>query len=122
MSFIVVENLDDSDQFILGCDFVRKFDVMIDLHNGLLMIWNPDRKFVKRQVSRIISDENRIPVFLDRKLNLQPWQADETIFRLRILNPLSNDKQVCLVQNPNSQSSVVSGRSLYVTWEDGIFG
>ena len=31
MSFLVVENLDDSDQFILGRDFVRNFDVMIDL-------------------------------------------------------------------------------------------
>ena len=28
MSFLVVENLDDSDQFILGRDFVRNFDVM----------------------------------------------------------------------------------------------
>ena len=30
MSFQVVENLDDSDQFILGRDFVRNLDVMID--------------------------------------------------------------------------------------------
>ena len=29
MSFLVVENLDDSDQFILGRNFVRNFDVMI---------------------------------------------------------------------------------------------
>ena len=35
ISFLVVENLDDSDQFILGRDFVRNFDVMIDLNNGL---------------------------------------------------------------------------------------
>ena len=36
MSFLVVENLDDADQFILGRDFVRNFDVMIDLNNGLI--------------------------------------------------------------------------------------
>ena len=30
MSFLVVENLDDSDHFILGRDFVRNLDVMID--------------------------------------------------------------------------------------------
>ena len=42
MSFLVVENLDDSDQFILGRDFVR--NVMIDLNNGLIRIRNPDRK------------------------------------------------------------------------------
>ena len=27
MSFLVVENLDESDRFILGRDFIRKFDV-----------------------------------------------------------------------------------------------
>ena len=36
MSFMVVVSLDDSDQFILGRDFVRNFDVMIDLNNGLI--------------------------------------------------------------------------------------
>ena len=115
MSFLVVEKLDDSDHFILGCDFVRNIDVMIDLHNKLIRIRNPDRKFVKRQVNRIITDENKIPVFLDRKVNLEPRQAVVAIFSLRILNPLSDSKQVCLVPNPNSQSSVVLGRSLYVT-------
>ena len=44
MSFLVVENLDDADQFILGRDFVRNFDVMIDLSNGLIRIRNPDQK------------------------------------------------------------------------------
>ena len=33
MSFLVVENLDDSHQIILGRDFVRNFDVMIDETN-----------------------------------------------------------------------------------------
>ena len=40
MSFLVVENLDDADQFILGSDFVRNFDVMIDLKNGLIRTLN----------------------------------------------------------------------------------
>ena len=31
MCFFVVENLDESDQFILGRDFIRNFDVTIDL-------------------------------------------------------------------------------------------
>ena len=30
----MVENLDDSDQFIFGLYFVRNFDLMIDLNNG----------------------------------------------------------------------------------------
>ena len=44
VSFLVVENLDDSDQSSLGRDFVRNFDVMIDLNNGLIRIRNLDRK------------------------------------------------------------------------------
>ena len=63
MSFLVVENLDDSNQFILGRDFVRNFDVMIDLNNGLIRIRNPDRKYVKKPVNSIITDENKVPIF-----------------------------------------------------------
>ena len=115
MSFLVVENLDDSDQFILGSDFVRNFDVMIDLNNGLIRIRNPDRKYVKKPINRIITDENKIPIFLVRKVKLQPGQAVVAIFRMRNLNSLSYFTQVCLVPNPNSQSSVILGRSFSVT-------
>ena len=112
MSFLVVENLDDSDQFILGRDFVRNFDVMIDLHNGLIRIRNPDRKYVKKPTNRIITDENKVPIFLDIMVKLQPGQAS---FRMRNLNSLSDSKQVCFVPNPNSQSSVILGRSFSIT-------
>ena len=115
MSFLVVENLVDTDQFILGRDFVRNFDVMIDLNNGLIRIRNPDRKYVKRPINRLKTDENKVPVFLDRKVKLQPGQAVVAIFRMRNLNSLSDSKQVCLVPNPNSQSSVILGRSFSVT-------
>ena len=120
MSFLVVENLDDADQFILGRDFVRNFDVMIDLNNGLIRIRNPDRKYVKRPINRIITDENKVPVFLDRKVKLQPRQAVVAIFRMRNLNSLSDSKQVCLVPNPNSQSSVILGRSFSVRETDCV--
>ena len=50
MSLLVVENLDDSDLFVLGRDFVRNFDVMIDLNNDLIRITNPDQKYVRRPV------------------------------------------------------------------------
>ena len=115
MSFLLVENLNESDQFILGRDFVRIFDVMIDLNNGLIRIRNPDRKYVKKPINRIITDENKEPIFLDRKVKLQPGQAVEAIFRMRNFNSLSDSKQVCLVPNPNSQSSVILGRSFSVT-------
>ena len=60
MSFLVVENL-------LGRDFVRNFDVMIDLDNGLIRIIKPGRKYVKRPISRIITDENKVPFFWKEK-------------------------------------------------------
>ena len=62
LSFLVVESLDDADHFILGRDFVRYFDVMIDLNNGLIGITNPDRKYVKKPNNRIIADENKVPI------------------------------------------------------------
>ena len=96
MSFLVVEKLDDADQFILGRDFVRNFDVMIELDNGLIRIRNPDQKYVKKPVNRIITDENKVPIFLDRKVKLQLGQA-VAFFSMRNLNSLSDSKQVCLV-------------------------
>ena len=53
MSFLVVENLDESVQFILGRDFVRNFDVTIDLNDGLIRIKDPDRKYEKRPLNKI---------------------------------------------------------------------
>ena len=99
--------MDDADQFILGRDFVRNFDVMIDLNNGLIKIGNPDRNCVKKPINRIITDKNKVPNFLDRKVKLQPGQAVVVIFRMRNLNSLGDSKQVCLVPNPNSQSAVI---------------
>ena len=115
MSFLVVENLDDSDQFTLGRDFVRNFDVMIDLNNGLIRIRNPDRKYVEKPINKIKTDQNKVPIFLDRKVKPQPGQAIVVIFGMRNLNSSSDSKQVCLVPNPNIQSSVILDRSFLVT-------
>ena len=38
MTFLVVENLDKSDQLILGRDSIRNFDVTIDLNNAMFRI------------------------------------------------------------------------------------
>ena len=111
----MVEDLDDSDQFILGRDVVRNFDVIIDLNNGLIRIRNPDRKYIKKPINRIITVEKKVPILLDRKVKLQPGQAVVAIFRMRNLNSLSDSKQVCLVSNPYSQSSVILGRSFPVS-------
>ena len=56
-----------------------------------------------------------MPIFLDRKVRLKPNQAVVATFRMRNLNELSNDRQVCLVPNPNSKSSAILGRSFSLT-------
>ena len=104
MNSLVVKNLDDSDQLILGHDFVRNLDVMIHLNKGLIRIRNPDRKYVKRPACKIITDENKEPIWLDSKVKLQRGQAVVAVFKMRNLNSLSDSKQVCLVPNPKSQS------------------
>ena len=52
MSFLIVENLDASDQFILGQDFVRNFDVTIDLNYGSIRIKEPERKYEKKPIKK----------------------------------------------------------------------
>ena len=43
MSFLLLENLDESDQFILCKVLIRNFDVTIDLNNAMFRIRNPER-------------------------------------------------------------------------------
>ena len=80
MSFLVAENLDESDQFILGRDFVRKFDVTIDLNDGLIRIKDPERKYEKKPLNEILINQAKVPIFLDRKNKLKPNQAIEATF------------------------------------------
>ena len=115
MSFLVVEILDESDQIILGRDFVRNFDITIDLNDGLIRIKDPERKYEKKRPVKILINRAKVPIFLDRKVRLKPNLAVVATFRMRNLNELSNDRQVCLVPNPNSKSSAILGRSFSLT-------
>ena len=115
MSFLVVENLDESDQFCLGRDFIRNFDVTIDLNNAMFRIRNPDRKYVIKPVNLIMANENKAPVFLSRRVRLKANEAAIVGLRMKNYNELSDNKQVCIVPNPNSQSAAVLGRSFSIT-------
>ena len=107
MSFLVVENLDESDQLILlRDDFVRNFDVTIDLNDGLLRIKDPERKYEKKPLNKILINQAKMPIFMDRKVRLKTNQAVVAAFRMRNLNELSIDRQVYLVPNPISQSGL----------------
>ena len=61
MSFLVVENLDESDQFILGRDFVRNFDVTIQLNDELIRIKDPERKYEKKPIKKILINQVKVP-------------------------------------------------------------
>ena len=52
MSFLVVENLDETNQSILGRDFARSFDVKIDLNDGLIRIKDPERSMKRNLLKR----------------------------------------------------------------------
>ena len=115
MSFLVVENLDESDQFILGRDFIRNFDVAIDINNAMFRIRNPDRRYAIKPVNLIMANETKAPVFLSRRVRLKANEAASVSLRMKNYNELSDNKQVCVVPNPNSQSTAVLGRSFSIT-------
>ena len=92
MSFIVVENLDESDQFILGRDFIRNFDVTIDLNNAMFRIRNPDRRYAIKPVNLIMANENKAPVFLSRRVRLKANEAAIVSLRMKNYNELSDNK------------------------------
>ena len=79
--------------------------------DGLIRIKDPERKYERKPLNRILINQAKVPIFLDRKVRLKPNQAEVATFRMRNLNELSNDRQVCLVPNPNSKSSAILGRS-----------
>ena len=113
--FSLVENLDESDQFILGRDFIRNFDVTIDLNNAMFRLRNPDWRYAIKPVNLIMANENKAPVFLSRRVSLKANEAAIVSLRMKNYNELSDNKQVCIVPNPISQSSAVLGRSFSIT-------
>ena len=115
MSFLVVENLDESDQVILGRNFTRNFDVTSDLNNAMFRIRNPDRRYAIKPVNLIIANENKAPVFLSRRVRLKANEAAIVSLRMKNYNELSDNKQVCIVPNHTSQSAAVLGRSFSIT-------
>ena len=65
------------------------------------------RKYVIKPVNLIMANENKAPVFLSRRLRLKANEAAIVSLRKKNYNELSDDKQVCIVPNPNSQRKVL---------------
>ena len=81
----------------------------------MFRIRNPDRRYVIKPVKLIMANENKAPVFLSRRVRLKATEAAIVSLRMKHYNELSDNKQVCIVQNPNSQSAAVLGRSFSIT-------
>ena len=81
----------------------------------MIRIKDPERKYEKKPLNKILINQAKVPIFLDRKVRLKPNQAVKATFRMRNLNELSNDRHECLVPNPNSKSSAILGRSFSLT-------
>ena len=91
MSFLVFENLDESDQFILGRDFIGNFDVTIDLNNAMFRIRNPERKYVIKPVNLKMANVNKAPNFLSRWVRLKANEAAIVSLRMKNYNELSDN-------------------------------
>ena len=71
MDFLVIENLDEWDQFIIRLDFVRISEKTTNHSNGLIKIKNPNRNYVKRPINRLKLNEN-IMLFFRQKVKITP--------------------------------------------------
>ena len=79
----------------------------------MIRIKDPERKYEKKLLNKILINQAKVPIFLDRNVRLKPNRSSDV--RTRNLNELGNDRQVCLVPNPNSKSSAILGRTFSLT-------
>ena len=81
----------------------------------MFRIRNPERKYVIKPVNLIMANENKVSVFLIRRLRLKANEAAIVSLRMKKYNELRDSKQVCIVSNPNNQSAAILGRSFSIT-------
>ena len=62
-----------------------------------------------------MANENKATVFLSRRVRLKANEAAIVGLQVKIYNELSENKQVCIVPNPNIQSAAILGRSFSIT-------
>ena len=81
----------------------------------MFRIRNPERKYVIEPVILIMVNENKAPVFLSRRVRLKANEATIISLRMKNYNELSDNKQVTIIPNPNSQTAAVLRRSFSIT-------
>ena len=111
----MAENLDESDQIILGSNFIRNFDVKIDLNNAMFRIRNPEKKYVIKPVNLIMASENKVPVFLSGRVMLKANEGAIVSLRMKNYIELIDNKQVYIVPDLDSQSAAILRKSFSIT-------
>ena len=81
----------------------------------MFRIRKPERKYVIKPVNLMMANENNSPVFLSMMARLKAKMAAIVSLRMKNYNELSDNKQVSIVPNPNSQSAAILGRSFSIT-------
>ena len=81
----------------------------------MFRIRNPERKYVIKPVNLIMANENKAPVILSRRVRLKANEATIVSSRMKNYNKLSDNKQVCITPNSNSQNAAILGRSFSIT-------
>ena len=61
-----------------------------------------------------MANGNKAPVFLSRRVRLKANEAATVSLRMENYNELSDNKQLCIVPNQNSQSTAILGRSFSI--------
>ena len=92
-NFLSVVTLDDSYQFILGHDFVRKFDVTFEFIDGLIRTRNSEKKFTKRPVKKLKS------LKLKDSVTCSQSNAAQNVYSSREIIPAIMAKETTAVVN-----------------------
>ena len=66
-------------------NFIKNFDITIDLNNAMFLIRNPERKYVIKQVNLIMATENKARAFLSREVRLRANEAAKVSLRMKTI-------------------------------------
>ena len=69
----------------------------------MFRIRNPERKCVTKLMNLTMTQVSKAPVSLSGRVRLKANEVAILSLRMRNYNELSDNKQVCVVPNPNSQ-------------------
>ena len=73
---------------------MRSFDVTINVTEEFNQIKDPESRFEKKSVNKIMINEAKMPILLVQKFRLKPSQTIMATFRMTILQKFCGYRQV----------------------------